>query len=151
MITGRWIIFPLLLGILSAAPSCGKKNPPSLPQEPFPLSVRDLGGEWVNGHILLKGNIRGPVKAKKDMALIEGCRVYYGIYPLENPPCPDCPIEYQGHQDFGPEIVSEEGFFLRMPVEKRERIYFLKVHLIGPESAVGPPSNKVRVVVNGGK
>ena len=147
MTIGQRIILFGILGILLAVPSCGKKGPPFLPQKAFPVKVTELRGERDNGFILLKGNIQGVKGQKKDRDLVKGCQVFYGKYPLENPPCEDCPIEYQGYHEFGKEVIRGEGFFCRVPGKSEGQIYFFKVHLIGPERVVGPPSNRVRVVV----
>ena len=142
---GQRIILFLMMGILLAMPSCGKKGPPFIPQKEFPVSVTDLRAERDNGYILLKGNIKSPEGFKKD--LVKGCNVFYGKYPLEKPPCESCPIEYQGLHEFGKEVVTGDGFFCRVPAKMKGQIYFFKVHLIGPEKAVGPTSNRVRIVV----
>ena len=137
----------LFLGILLAIGACGKKRPPFLPQKKFSVKVADLKGEWAEGYFTLKGHIIGLKGPKKADDLIKGSRVYYGEYPLHDPPCDTCPIEYHGYHEFGPEVITEEGFFCRVPGKVRGRLYYFKVHLIGSEGAVGPSSNRVRVTV----
>ncbi len=142
------LIIPFLfLVILFAGTSCGKKTPPFLPKKEFSAKVANLRGEWVKGNILLKGDISGLKKPKRALGQIKGARVYYGQYPLKTPPCDGCPIEYHGDHEFGAEVITEEGFFCKVPVEKKGQIIFLKVHLFGPEGAMGPPSNRVKVIV----
>ena len=142
------LIIPFLfLVILFAVTSCGKKTPPFLPKKEFSAKVANLSGDWVEGNILLKGDISGLKKQKRSPKQIKGSRVYYGQYPLETPPCDSCPIEYHGYHGFGSEVITDEGFSCKVPVEKKGQIHFLKVHLIGPEGAMGPPSNRVKIIV----
>jgi predicted small lipoprotein YifL len=129
------------LGILMATlPGCGKKGDPFLPQKEVSAKVINLRGEWEKGNILL----RGEISARNEVA---GARVYYAQYPLENPPCEGCPIEYQGHQSFGAEVVTEEGFLCIVPIKVRGQVYFFRVNLMGPGGEMGPPSETVKVVV----
>lgn len=143
----RILIILLCLGILLTAPTCGKKGPPFLPQKELSVKVADLTGEWVEEYILLKGNINGLKETEKAMDLVKGCRVYYGEYTLDNPPCEGCPIEYHGYHGFGPEVVTEERFLCRVPGKIQKRIYYFKIHLIGSGGVIGPPSNRIRVAV----
>ncbi|MDY7034958.1 MAG: hypothetical protein SV375_02175 [Thermodesulfobacteriota bacterium] len=145
----RMILF-VFLGVFLMSMGCGKKDPPFLPKKEFPLEVVDLKADWVNSYIFLKGKIRGPdgfIGPEKAVGLIKGSRVYYAKYPLKDPPCAGCPIEYHGHHGFGPEVIAKEGFFCRVPGKMRGQIYFFKVHLIGQDETVGPPSLKIRVEV----
>ncbi|MGD2127610.1 MAG: hypothetical protein PVG99_16145, partial [Desulfobacteraceae bacterium] len=138
-----WI--PLIvLGMFLASPSCGKKGPPFLPQKAFDIGVEDLQGEWTEGYALLKGNVRGHEEPKR---LVKGSRVYYAQYPLDKPPCEGCPIEYQGYRDLGPEVMTETGFSCKVPARMRGQVYFFKVHLVGKDGVLGPPSKTVQVTV----
>jgi hypothetical protein len=137
----------LLLGVLLIAVSCGKKAPPFLPTKEFSLKITNLRGEWVDGVVLLKGDISGSTGSKKDTSLIKGVRVDYGQYPLKNSPCSGCPIEYGGFNIFGPEVVTEGGLSCKVHAKMRQQIYFFKVHLMGPDNSMGPPSNRIRLDV----
>jgi len=144
------IILFVFLGIFLVSMGCGKKDPPFLPQKEFPLEVVDLKADWINSYIFLNGKIKGPdglIGTKKAKDLIKGSRVYYAQYTLKDPPCAGCPVEYHGHHGFGPEVITEEGFFCKVPGKRRGQIYFFRVHLIGQGETVGPPSDKIRVVV----
>ena len=143
----RIFILSLCIGIISLFTACGKKAPPSAPQNTFNVSVANLRGEWIGENLFLIGELRGVPKGKKAKSLIQGGRVYYGKYPMDNPPCDDCPISYQGYDDYGPEVIIDNGFSCRMTEEfKKGQITFYKVHLIGPNGSIGPPSDRVRVV-----
>jgi hypothetical protein len=120
--------------------SCGKKGDPFLPRKEISAKVTDLQGEREKGDILLRGKIRGPKE-------VEGAKVYYAQYPLGKAPCEGCPIEYQGYQAYGADVVKEEGFLCRIPVKVRGQVYFFRVNLIGPGGEMGPPSETVKVVV----
>lgn len=136
----------LLLAALMIAASCGKKGAPFIPQKAFALSVTNLQGERGKGYFHLTGNIPGADHSKDAGTSIKGCRVYYAEYAMDNPPCADCPIEYQGYDAFGPEVVTDDGFSCKVPEKAKGRIYFFKVFLVGPEGATGPPSNSVQIL-----
>lgn len=124
-----------------AAPlGCGKKGDPFLPQKEVSAKVTDLRGEREKGNIVLRGQISAPNE-------VEGARVYYAQYPLENPPCEGCPIEYQGHQSFGKEVVTQEGFYCTVPIKVLGQVHLFRVNLMGPGGRMGPPSETVKVVV----
>jgi predicted small lipoprotein YifL len=136
----RFLAFLSALGILMVTLGCGKKGDPFLPQKEVFAKVTDLRGEREKGNILL----RGEISAAKE---VEGARVYYAQYPLENPPCEGCPIEYLDHQSFGAEVFTEGGFLCKVPIKVRGQVYFFRVNLIGPDGEMGPPSETVKVVV----
>ena len=136
----RFLAFPCALVILMATLACGKKGDPFLPQKEAPAKVTDLRGEREKGNILLRGKIMGPKG-------VQGARVYYAQFPLEDLPCEGCPIEYQGQESFGAEVVTEEGFFCTVPVKVYRQVYFFRVNLIGSGGRMGPPSETVKVVV----
>ena len=136
----RLLAFLCALAILMATLACGKKGDPFLPQKEVSAKVTELRGEREKGNILLRGEIKAPKE-------VQGARVYYAQFPLEDAPCEGCPIEYQGHESFGAEVVTEEGFFCTVPVKVHRQVYFFRVNLIGPGGRMGPPSETVKVVV----
>jgi hypothetical protein len=136
----RFLAFLCALAILVGTLACGKKADPFLPQKGISAKVTDLKGVREKGNILLRGEIRGT----KD---VQGARVYYAQFPLEDPPCEGCPIEYQGHRSFGAEVVTQEGFFCTLPVKVQRQVYFFRVNLIGSGGRMGPPSETVKVVI----
>ena len=136
----RFLVFPCALVTLVATLACGKKGDPFLPQKEVSAKVTDLRGEREAGNILLRGEISGPKG-------VQGAKVYYAQFPLEDPPCEGCPIEYQGHRSFGAEVITEEGFSCALPVKVKGQVYFFRVSLIGPGGRMGPPSETVKVVV----
>lgn len=140
MTKDRFLVFICASGILLGAVACGKKGDPFLPRQAFSARVTDLKGEQVKGDILLKGKITSREG-------LEGARVYYAQYSLENAPCEGCPIEYQGYQAFGAEVIMEDGFSCDMPAKSEQHIYYFRVNLIGPGGTIGPPSDTVKVVV----
>jgi predicted small lipoprotein YifL len=136
----RFLALLCALAILVATLACGKKGDPFLPQKEVSAKVTDLRGEREKGNILLRGEIRDP----RD---VQGARVYSAQFSLEDPPCEGCPIEYQGYQSFGAEVVTEEGFFCTLPVKVQRQVYFFRVNLIGSGGRMGPPSETVKVVI----
>lgn len=145
MNVSRRMVPILLMGILLCANACGKKAPPFLPQQQIEARVVDLGAEKTERGILLRGAIRG-LRDPNGIRELEGARVLYARYPIEDPPCEDCPIEYRAYQDLGVEALTAEGFQGELPIEPEPQIYFLKILLIGNGGALGPASNRVKVV-----
>jgi predicted small lipoprotein YifL len=137
-------VFVLLILVIAVG-ACGKKAPPFLPKAIFLSKVVDLKGQWVEGNLKLTGTIDTP-KPKNDIhSEIKGCKVYYAEFPVESPPCNGCPIQYAGLHEFGPEVITSEGFACSIPIKGKDRILFFKVHLIGLDGVPGPASDPVRV------
>ena len=134
----------LLLGGVLVTPACGKKSPPYLPKKPFTVTFVDLKGERNGDDIVLEGKIGG-IDEPGEVKTITGARVYIAQFPLKNPPCDECPIEYHDRYDLGSEVFSGEKFLYRVPQRAKDQIYFFRVDIIGPEGAQGPPSNQVKV------
>jgi hypothetical protein len=103
--------------------------------------VVDLRGAWQGGYIELKGGI-----ADRDPA-VSGSRVHYAIYPVEEPPCDGCPIEFQGFHTFGTESVQEGRFFCKIPGAVKGNLYYFEVQLAGEKGVLGPRSTRAKVVV----
>jgi hypothetical protein len=144
LIFARFVLGVLLLGGVLATPACGKKSPPYLPKKPFTATVVDLKGERSGDDIVLEGKISGLV-GPEAVKTITGARVYIAQFPLQNPPCAGCPIEYHDRFDLGPEVFSGEKFLYRVSQRPKGQIYFFRVTIIGPEGAPGLPSNQVQV------
>lgn len=140
----RLVAFALLLGGLLITPACGKKGPPTLPVKTLSARVVDLTGERVGNDIVLKGNLAG-LGGQGQESSATGIRVYLAQFPLENPPCAECPIEYQDFNDLGPEVIKGEGFSYRLKDRPLGQIYFFRVNVIGPKGTLGPPSNQVQI------
>ncbi|MBW2063963.1 MAG: hypothetical protein JRJ03_03410 [Deltaproteobacteria bacterium] len=104
----------------------------------------DLKGEWVGDDIILRGVIReGEGDAKRKA--VTGLRVYYAEYPLSSPPCEGCPLEFDAHQDFGREVLTDGGVEFTVDGKSKDSIFYFKVHLLGDKGLVGPPSNIAKV------
>jgi hypothetical protein len=73
--------------------------------------------------------------------------MYYAVYPLDQPPCEGCPIEYQGFHPFGREALKGDVFSLKVPEIRRGNIYFFEARIVGLDGSPGPPSNRVRIEV----
>lgn len=128
--------------------ACGLKGPPFLPVKAgIWLQVVDLTGELRDGKILLKGQIQGESRPGQARDYVAGCRVRYANYPLDNPPCAGCPIDYRAHYLLGPEVITKTGFQAEVPAGKRGQIYFYQVILLGARGPLGPPSYRAVVRV----
>jgi hypothetical protein len=143
----RLLAFLFILGSVLIIAACGKKAPPFLSENDFHAGVNHLSGEWDEGEILLKGPISPPLESGKDADIIRGARIYYAQYPLENAPCDDCPIEFHGFDTLDQEVIIEGDFRYCVPGKEQGNVYFFKVHLMGAEGTMGPPSNTVRIIV----
>lgn len=142
----RFVLGFFLLGGLLVTPACGKKGPPGLPKKPYSVRVVGLKGERIGDDIVLEGDISA-IGEPAGVRTITGVRVNSAQYPLESPPCADCPIEYHDHYNLGTEVIIGEKFFYRLPERAKGQIYFFRVNIIGPEGASGPPSNQVQVIM----
>jgi hypothetical protein len=138
---GKPLPFLVLLFCLALI-SCGKKGDPFLPSTEGDGRITLLKGEWNGEYVDLTGRIHGSMN--------EGARIraYYAAYPLDQPPCEGCPIEYQGFQSFGRDVLSESGFSCKMTQIQPGNLYFFEVRVIGPGDSPGPSSNRVRVEVD---
>ncbi len=144
----RFLYSAIILGVASLVlMSCGKKGPPFLPKTDRPLKVEQLKGQWTNEAVLLQGSIPALKGQKKGRPGVTGCRVYHTWYSLKNPPCEGCPIKYPGFQEIRGKILAGEEFLCEVFIEKKEGIHFFEVRLIGPKGAVGPPSNRVKLII----
>jgi hypothetical protein len=117
-----------------------------LPQQRVEAHVVGLRGEQTEGGILLQGAIHG-LSDDHGVQELEGARVFYARYPIEDPPCEDCPIEYRAYRDLGDDVFTTDGFRGELPAQPEQQIYYLKVHLMGRDGAVGPASDRVKVVL----
>ena len=104
----------------------------------------DLKGERVGNDIVLEGNFTG-LGGPEMESPATGVRVYFAQFPLENPPCAGCPIEYRDHYNLGPEVIKKEGFLYRMKERPIGQTYFFRVNIIGQYDTQGPPSNQVQI------
>lgn len=137
----EWFFPALMLLLCWTLISCGKKGDPFLPAPEANARVSDLQGEWNGESVLLSG--------RSDEAVEEGAtiRAYYAAYPLDEPPCEGCPIQYQGFQSFGLEVMSGGGFSCRITEIRPGNVYFFQVRILSPGGSLGPPSHRVRVEV----
>jgi len=125
-------------------PSCGKKGDPFLPQKSINARVVDLKGAWQAGYIELTGSVQSPSGQESTVA---GSRIQYAVYPVAEAPCDGCPIEYQGVHTYGPEVVRKDRFLCRIPGALKGNLYYFEVQLLGAKGALGPPSDRAKVVV----
>jgi predicted small lipoprotein YifL len=138
----------MILGsVFLALMSCGKKGPPFLPKTDMPLKVEQLKGQWTNEAVLLQGSIPALKGQKRGSPGVTGCRVYHAWYSLKNAPCEGCPIKYSGFQEIRGKILAEEEFLCEVFVEKKQGIHFFEVRLLDPKGEVGPPSNRVKLII----
>ncbi len=142
---GRVLVRLVLVLMLLIPASCGKKGDPFLPQESTNARVVDLKGAWQGGYIELKGSLAA--SSGRD-STVTGSRIHYAIYPVGEPPCDGCPIEYQGFHTYGPEVLREGQFFCKIPGAMKGNIYYFEVQLAGAKGGLGPPSNRTKVLVD---
>lgn len=149
MKTRQRIVFFLLAGIIAVSIyACGKKKPPFIPKTKFPFYVQLLKAKVTNGVVILKGYVTA-AGAKKGEKLppVLGCRVYIASFGLDVSPCEGCPIEYRRWIDITG-VVSGKDFECSLPDITEKGIYFFQVRLTGPGNAMGPPSDRAKLVIN---
>ena len=125
----RLVLGSFLLGSLLITPACGKKARPYLPKKPFTAGIVDLKGKRSGKDIVLEGKISGVSEPAKEKQ-IAGLRVYMAEYPLKDPPCSDCPIDYKNYEDLGSEVIKGKGFEYRLKETSKDRIYFFRIRII---------------------
>lgn len=142
------IILAICLAILFVPTACGKKGPPFLPEKSLSLRVTGLNVEWKYQGLRLRGELVGPEYELENPLNIKGCRVFYASYPLDNPPCEDCPIEYRLLEEIEGQVISEGQFLCEISVDKKDGIHFFTVRLIGQKGEVGPYSDRAKFVID---
>ena len=142
------LILILLLAILSIPIACGKKRPPFLPERDLSLGVAQLSVEWIRGGFRLNGNLVGPQNEIEKPSNIKGCRVFYACYPVDDPPCENCPIEYTLLKEIEGQVISEGRFLCEVLVKKKDGIHFFTVRLIGQKGEIGPCSDRGKFVID---
>jgi len=135
------LVMVLVFGLLFAG--CGKKGDPFVPAREPENRVTGLDVAWNGVDVLLSGRVEKPAKMQEG----ESLRVYYAAYPLDEPPCEGCPIEFQGYHAFGREAVSGDAFSCSVPEIRRGSVYFFEARVMSPEGSPGPPSNRVSIEV----
>ena len=136
--------------VLITIPSCGRKKPPFIPKEEITLRVKALTNIRENGEVILQGrfvDLKGRPVSKKDISDIKGCEVYYAQYPIEDPPCEGCPVRFNNSREIKGNVMFKGNFYVKFSGIKQRGIYFFKVCLIDRNKAVGPPSNKTKLVL----
>ena len=139
-----YLPFVLLSALFMALlPACGKKAPPFLPEKKLTAKVGRLTGKWVDSEIRLAGSIEGDDRQAKPL----GCTIYHAWYPLDRPPCDGCPIEMTVFKGIAETTISKDRFSCVIPEAKKKGIWFFEVRLTDSRGAVGPPSERVKVVI----
>jgi hypothetical protein len=125
-------------------PACGKKGPPFLPGKTLEARVDPLTGKWVDGEIRLEGTIEGPDKGSD----ITGCRISHAWYPEDQFPCEGCPVEMVEYTGVVEATISGNQFVCVIPAAQKKGIWFIGVRLTGSRGAVGPPSQRVKIIID---
>jgi len=140
-----FLLASFLAALIALLPACGKKGPPFLTESKLSLRVDQLKAEWENGRVLLKGYVRGEDKI---ISSVTGCRVYHAWYTMDNSPCEGCPIEMTGFEEIKEKVVSGDRFSCEIPGVEKKGIHFFKVRLMGKNGALGPPSDKTKLMID---
>ena len=125
--------------------ACGKKGPPMFVAQKLEIRVEHLSATLEDGRIHFQGTVinTGDL-TEKDFSNM-GCKVFLALYPLEDPPCEGCPLEYKLCEKVKGPVISKENFSWFMPLEKKTGIYFFKVALSGPDGEAGPFSEPAKL------
>ena len=141
----RLVAFSIFFVFIIGLPSCGKKGPPFLPKKAHPPRVEQLKGEWINGLVVLKGQVIAPANRKWNPSDITGCMVYHARYALGRTPCEGCPIKFGEPKYLKGDVIKKGLFYCEISGVKKDLIHFFKISLVGRKGAVGPPSNIVKL------
>ncbi len=142
------VMSAVLLGALIFPGGCGKKAPPFVPKAKggFSLQVEKLQAREQGGEVRFTGEVVRPRGQVGKLTALESCRVYHVRYSLESPPCEGCPISFTAWEETKAH-VSGDGQFSCTTEVKLPGIHYFVLRLIGPDGAVGPPSNRVKLLV----
>lgn len=143
----QFIMLIFLLAVFFHSQACGKKGPPFLPTQEIPFKVEPLEAECENGIFLLKGAVVDSKGQVKEVSNVTGCRVYHACYPLDNPPCEDCPIDFGEFQEIKGELITQGEFSCQVPVKIKKGVHFFRVRLIGQKGEIGPFSERARLII----
>jgi len=138
----------LMLTLVFVLVRCGKKGPPFLPEKEIPYRLNALSVEQQGGGFHLEGKVVDPRDPARPVPVIEVGRVYHACYPLDNPPCENCPIDYGPFRSVRGEQVGKGRFSCQVPVKAGKGIHFFKIRLIGPEGGIGPFSDRVKIIIH---
>ncbi len=137
----------ILVVIFLALPACGKKGPPILSGRHISLKVEELKGEWKRGAVVLNGRVPPLENTQKSGQVVTGCRVYHVWYSPANPPCEGCPIDFRNYREVKGELLKRGNFSCEVITKKRKGVHFFEVRLLGQGGAVGPASNRVKLII----
>lgn len=143
----KGLLLAVLMLILLVLPSCGKKGRPFVRQRQVFLEVKELKAEYESGTVFLSGKAMPVPGQSTPGAEIIGCRVYHSWYKLSEPPCEGCPIEFPGYKQIKKDVVEGENFSCHLGIEEKKGIHLFEVRLLGEKGAVGPPSNRVKMII----
>lgn len=142
------IFLAIFLVIIFSCGGCGRKGPPFVPVMEVTSWVEELQGEIKDGVLVLRGRLSPVPDRDGTVSHFRGCAVYHVRYPQDNPPCEGCPIKFSGYEEIGAEVIKDGKFRCEIPAIKRKGVHFFKVGLIGPKGAVGPLSNRAKLIIN---
>lgn len=138
----------LFCSFLLALSACGKKGPPSIPEEGFSLTVKGLKAEWDREGVVLTGEIISTSGKTPHLENIAGCRVYHALYPLRSPPCEGCPLDFTGTREISDDVIENSRIFhITLPIRKTKGHHFFQVRLLSRAGTSGPMSDKVKLIV----
>jgi hypothetical protein len=140
------ILFLAALCGLLVLGACGRKAPPRMPGKSLPLRVVELEAQWEGGTLTLSGRVVPYRAITQETWEVTGCRVYHARYGRDTPPCDDCPINYTGYRELERKVLSRDRFQCSLSMEPSRGIHYFQVRLTGPKGALGPASDRARVI-----
>ncbi len=142
------LFFVFLLTMPMTWWACGKKGPPTLVKEKMDLRVQLLKVEKEAAGFRLDGLVFGAKEGENAFEHISGCVVFYGVYPLEDPPCEGCPINFPHVKEIRDVVDTKGVFSCQLQADGKPGIYFFKVRLVSSKGAIGPFSNQMKLTVS---
>ena len=111
------------------------------------IEVKNLTAEYESGTVFLSGKAVPVAGQSRAGAEVIGCRVYHCWYKLSEPPCEGCPIEFAGYKQIKKNVVEGENFVCHFGIDGKKGIHLFEVRLLGQKGAMGPPSNRVKIII----
>lgn len=123
---------------------CGKKSPPFLPEKrAFSAHAARFEAVWNGRTLILNGTAAGNAD---DLAAVNGCRIQYVWYPLDDPPCEGCPIEMKSFRVVTGKLNQKNEARYEFPAFRQKGICFFAVQLMGNEGRLGLPSERLKLL-----
>jgi hypothetical protein len=124
---------------------CGKKGPPRPPQQPLPVTVKDLSYHIDNDMVQLSWTVPGT--EDRSASFPAGVKLFRYKQPAEETNCEKCPIRFAEIADFPlqikPSEKSRSNTMTYSEVLEQGYRYIYKVNVYNKDGIGGKDSNTI--------